>query len=633
MKSSLGSLLTLAGITVLSGCGGGGSSSPSTPPIVTPGPTLDEITIIDESININQSVELFLLPPNANLTPTNINWQQVSGEPLPILSATAPLISVLPQQAGSYEFQVSFTSEGQSQTLIRTFNVSSDNARVSIHSGHNVVEGNKVSLRAAISDDIDENALSWQQIQGPTATLEVGDTVDNRVIYFDAPSVTQDTLISFQVTDANSGESDIVAVLVEDKPSIANNAYFDDPVATVFPYNANTPYANSIVGCVYSTQLTSSCTLGTLPLLAQDTTAPSVDDIMDRVVVSHRWMGDRFKSFLENHDPNDDFKNLLRATTAVVLSYDVRPSFYWAATGAIYLDPENLWLTAQERDTINEAPDYRSSFGQELQFIMPWRYVRDNDYAYIRQSRELRADRDIEAGKHRLTSLLYHELAHANDFFPPAEWQSHSASTRILDAAQATNWESDKLTATYPLDSQVMRDLAQVSFRGESASVVQRAYSPTEIGNIFSSDAATDYYNYSSTREDLAMLFEELMMQSRYGIRRDVAVTNLPQGDSISVTDYIVSWGQRGRVAESGISLRAEYVTERILPEFDVQAAIDSLPTPIPMVVGDDWLENLTISPTPSPMFINSVDNVKPTIHQHGAIEILPYGHKALPEK
>ena len=102
---------------------------------------------------------------------------------------------------------------------------------------------------------------------------------------------------------------------------------------------------------------------------------------MSRVVVSHPWMGERFKAFLEQYDQNDDFKNLLRATTAIVISYDVRPSFYWAATGAIYLDPNYLWLTQAERDTINEAPDYRSGFGAELQFEMLWRYVKDNDYA------------------------------------------------------------------------------------------------------------------------------------------------------------------------------------------------------------------------------------------------------------
>jgi len=634
MKSSLTRVLGLCSALTLSACGGGGSSDSSTP-APTPLPPADlitEVSRLDESINQNQSVELFLLSPSSANTISNIQWQQTAGPDVAILSPTAKTISVLPTTSGSYTFDVRFTQQGQTQTLSTTFDVLSQNAIVSIHSGHTVVEGNKVSLRAIFADSVSESNLNWQQVQGPTVTLEEGDTPTNSVIYFDAPQVSQDTLISFELTDSISGEQDIVAVLIENKPAIEENAYFDEPVATVFPYVSNSPYAGSIVECVYSNALTSSCTLGTLPLIAQDTTSPSVDDIMDRVVVSHQWMGDRFRSFLENHDPHNDFKNLLRATTAVVLSYDVRPSFYWAATGAIYLDPETLWQTSLERDTINEAPDYRSSFGNDLQFIMPWRYVNGNSYAYVRQSRANRDDRDIEDNLHRLTSLLYHELAHANDFFPPAEWQSHASSSRILDAAQATNWESDKLDATYPLNSQTMRNLAQVSFRGNNATSVQQGYTPNDVSSFFSADDASDYYAYSTTREDLAMLFEELMMQSRYGIRRDVAVTNRPQGENISITDYIVAWGQRGRIAEQSVAVRADYVTTRILPEFNSSAAIDALPSPIPMAVGNDWLENLTISPSPTPQFSFGKERREVYIPQ-GAVEILPYGFKPLPKK
>ena len=159
---------------------------------------------------------------------------------------------------------------------------------------------------------------------------------------------------------------------------------------------------------------------------------------MDRVVVSHQWMGDRFKDFLTNNDSNNDIKNLLRATTAIIISYDVRPSFYWAATGAIYLDAENFWLTPQERDTINEAPDYRADFGNDLQFVMPWRYVKDNAYASESYSKSERVNRTAEDALFRLTSLMYHELAHANDFFPSYEWYVHNGSQRVLDAATST---------------------------------------------------------------------------------------------------------------------------------------------------------------------------------------------------
>ena len=39
-----------------------------------------------------------------------------------------------------------------------------------------------------------------------------------------------------------------------------------------------------------------------------------------------------------------------------------------------------------------------------------------------------------------------------------------------------------------------------------------KAYTPNEVAGFFAADSATDEYNYSTTREDIAMTFEEFMM-------------------------------------------------------------------------------------------------------------------------
>ena len=344
---------------------------------------------------------------------------------------------------------------------------------------------------------------------------------------------------------------------------------------------------------------------------------------MDRVVVSHQWMGDRFKEFLTNSDSHNDIKNLLRATTAIVISYDVRPSFYWAATGAIYLDADNFWLTSQERDTINEAPDFRADFGNDLKFVMPWRYVKDNDYASAYIPRSARENRTVSDGLYRLTSLMYHELAHANDFFPSAEWASHSSQTRVLDAATSSDFESDKLSISIPLQSQIMRGLAQVSFAGVDANAREKSYLPADIENLFSQDKATDFYAYSSLREDYAMLFEELMMQKRFNVFRDVAVTNQPIGDDISGRDYIVTWGQRGRIGEENIKARVLFSASRV-------TALNSVPSPIVMTSGNDWIENITISPISSNAPKKAKNSFKPAANQQAVFHY--YHHKALPK-
>ncbi|MDP0964773.1 hypothetical protein Q6264_28200, partial [Klebsiella pneumoniae] len=88
--------------------------------------------------------------------------------------------------------------------------------------------------------------------------------------------------------------------------------------------------------------------------------------------------GQRFEAFLREQDAHGDFRRLLNATTAIVIGGRVRPSFYWNATGAIYLDADYLWQTPQERDTVSEAPDPRSNFAADLAFKTLWRYVQNN---------------------------------------------------------------------------------------------------------------------------------------------------------------------------------------------------------------------------------------------------------------
>ena len=603
----------------LSGCNGSSSTD-----VINPIPLKNET-------KVNQSVDLLLYYPNNKIT--DINWSQVSGPVTTFLADTSKVIAFTPTIAGEYQFEVSLNIDGKSHLLNRSLTVLDEINFINARLGHAVLEGNNVSLSVEISEEVAIDSINWEQLSEKKVTF----IDEGLVVNFEAPSVDEDTLLTFKVSGSMNGNmvSDTVNILVEDSELIKGNAYFKDRLATTFPYDNSSPYSQNIVNCVYSNQLSSSCTLNALPLIAQQNLNPSIDDIMSRVVVSHQWMGDRFKDFLLLNDDNNDFKNLLRATTAIVISYDIRPSFYWAATGAIYIDPNNLWLSPDERDTINQAPDYRGSFGNELQFTMPWRYIKDNDYATVYPTENQRISRNQNESLYRLASLMYHELAHANDFFPKTEWFIHDQNLRVLDAALNTNFESDDLAIAYPLNGVEMYGLAQVSFSGETATNLQKSYLPSDIKGFFSTEAANHYYNYSSPREDYAMLFEELMMQLRYDVFRDTAVTNLPSAEDVSSRDYIVSWGQRGRIGETHIKTRVEFVTTRILPEFNSSTLIANLPQPIAMTEGNSWLDNLLISPIATSKS-KKVEVVKETTISKELYQAVtkqrPYYHKDLPK-
>lgn len=568
-----------------------------------------------------ESVELMLYFPNQPVS--NITWQQTSGPSVALLSTESKVIAFTANALGDYSFQADFTLNNQPQSFSTQFSVvePSTSRIVTARLGHAVNEGNAVSLRAFIDDEIqitqaliDNATITWRQVTNASNQVPLSFNSNCLSAFFTAPEVSQDQIIAFEVNINYEGSdyNDIVAVLVEASDTeISTNSLFDSRLATVFPYVADSPYANALKQCAYSNALTiqNSCSFNTLPLLAFENTPidsaiPSVDDVMAKVLVSHTWMGDRFKAFLENYDQHDDFKTLLKATTAIVISYDIRPSFYHPYTGAIYLDPDDLWLSPDERDTINQAPDFRSEFGNELNFVMPWRYVKNNASVSSYRSLFYRDSREMNDILYPFSALLYHELAHANDFYASSTWANIEREFSVL-ANTDLHWNnrllgSHALSRQSPLQGNEMFSLAAINYHGEEASDTEKAYSPEDVAVFFKDESAPQFYNYSTGREDFAMLFDGFMMHVRFGIDRDVAITNQPQGDNISGQDYIVAWGQRGRIGEPQIKPRIALVVDAILPNYtEATAAIDALDAPIPMQVGQSWNDNLAISTIP----------------------------------
>lgn len=611
------SVVTLALAAILSACGGGGgSSTATTPPVVIPPTTVTAAKIIqvDESITIGQSIDLALFSPDEEVS--NISWQQTAGEDITFYAANSKVIGFTPTVAGDYSFSVNYTNGSNEQkTLSYDFTVNQEKALLTTRLGHAVVEGNGVSIINYIianesGNDVVQESIKWVQTAGPSVTFTDSATDGKVAVFFDAPSVTKDTLLQFSVSGDADGATyyDNISILVENSDvslpaANSNTRPFEDRKADVFLYNPNSAAGQKLIDCVYSNKASyaNSCTFGETPLIAQITSAPTVDDIMDRVVVSHQWMGDQFKKFLETYDSeHNDFKNLLRATTAVVISYDIRPSFYQPYTGAIYLDPSDLWETPAQRDTINQAPDFRAAFGSDLQFEMPWRYVKNNEYANYYSPIRLRLSRTLSNSLVDFASLLYHELAHSNDFFPSTRWNSYSSNQNFLNVVNsvynAKEIQSDYLQRTYPLDElyasggqNAMTKLGQVRFQGASVSDEQKAYTPDDIANMFKTETAPQFYSYSSTREDYAILFDAFMLKVRYGVSRDVAVSD-------QAYDQIF-WGQRGRIGEENIKPRVEFVASRILPELtDVSQLVESLASPTPLEISKNWGASVVIT-------------------------------------
>lgn len=600
-------------------CGGGGSDDPPAPPPATPSPCETAGTAY---VRVTKAPTVAGLPGSAAIAGCtgaigSPQWVQTAGPAVELLSAKSQTLHFETPASGRYTFRAAFLDPaGAARSEDFSFDVAPavGTPRIALRASHSVRMGSNVSVRAwpqpAAGDSV--AAISWAQIEGPAVTL---DTRDSHAALFVAPQVSRDTPIRLRatLTTANGqSASDEVLVLVERHAQAAANdsgaLWAGDQVSRVHAYRPNGPYAAVLARCVYDSGLRDSnlCRLSELPFLAQEvgTGVPTVEQVMNRVVVSHDWAGRNFETFLNAHDTQGDFRRMLKSVTAIVIGTHVRPSFYYAGTGAIYLDADNFWLTPEERDTVNEAPDFRSSFGQTLQYTTLWRYVSGNQSIFRFYDPRQRVARGNLALLEEAGWLMFHELGHALDFLPPSAYGTlQGANTvwgNLAPRANAGQLTSSTVPALYPLTSSVMAGLGQVRFFGATASATQNAYSPQQVAAFFAADLATDDYAYATSFEDVAMTLEEFLMARRLNYRRDFAVAARP-GPGATGSTIVVAWGQRGRIGEPALRPRLRAIVQQLAPWIS-PAEVDLLAAPLAMRAGDSWTGNLSLpAPLPGP--------------------------------
>ncbi len=610
-------LATLA----LASCGGGGSSvdppapapSPPAPGSVCATTATGYATYAKTGTTSGQPGAVTLAGCSGTIE--SPLWVQVGGPAvMPLLAEKTQTLEFQPQAPGTYRFRVTFRDAlgvARNEELVHEVGAAASDTRLALRGSQSVRMGGNVSVRAWPQLQAGEavQGIAWSQVEGPAVTLDTG---DSHAALFKAPAVARDTVIRLRATlttTAGRTATDEAIVLVERHVQASENdasaIWGGDQVSRVYAYRPGSPYAGVLARCVYDVGLRDSnlCPLSQLPFLAQETRGalPTVEQVMDRVVVSHDWAGRNFETLLRQYDTAGDFRRMLMSVTAVVIGVQVRPSFYYAATGAIYLDADNFWLSADERDTVNEAPDFRSNFGAALQYTTLWRYVRGNSSIFEYFDPRQRMQRAPISLLNEAGWLMFHELAHALDFLPPSAYASlvasRSAWGNIAPRFQARQLTSDVVPASHPLTSSVMAGLGRVRFFGATASTAQAAYTPAQVAAFFSVDLATDDYAYGAPPEDIAMTLEEFLMNRRLGIRRDFAIAAKPAPGATGST-ILVQWGQRGRIGEPALRPRLRAIVQQLAPWID-PAEVDLLPPPLAMRVGDSWTGNLSL---PGPM-------------------------------
>ncbi len=360
----------------------------------------------------------------------------------------------------------------------------------------------------------------------------------------------------------------------------------------LFAYDFESAYANVMPKCVKAETAEQACTLQELPILADQLgpgAEPRISDIMTRVVSSHLWMSVRFREVLEQM-PTASLR-LFRPVTAIVIASDIRPSYYSSGTGAIYIDPANLWLTLYEKGTVDKDEDYRSNFDRDLRFASLLRYVSGNQRAWAYYSLYDQSTRNIYNITLPMAQVLFHELAHANDFLPPAQLAALPRHLKVFEAIDVLyeGTVAERLHAEYPLTSEMMKGLAGVMYYGKRANAQQRGLTAEQVGAEFERDHANYDYAYASSHEDVAMLFEEVMLKHYFGIDSEIAYADLLSPDAFYCNEIVVRWGYRNRVGDASVRPRASFVLQHILGQSAVSGYFTRMPEPLPLTYGNDW--------------------------------------------
>ena len=365
---------------------------------------------------------------------------------------------------------------------------------------------------------------------------------------------------------------------------------------TVYAYRKSSPYASVLQRCALASTTADSCQLATLPFIGDGTKTPTIEDIMNRVLVTHEWMGARFEAVLRKAP--EPLLGMFSSATSILIGSDVRPSFYTRLTGGVELDPVYLWTTVEEKGSISKADDFRSEFGSDLQFWFLSRDARANgDRLAPYYSLDDDSERPVEDIEIPLLRLLFHELAHATDFMPRDKIASAPLDSSVFNAIDTIrdDWLSTRLVALNPLTSQALSDFGQVRFRGLEANDEQKAATATDVGNLMATDGAIHFYSYTSQYEDLAQLVEGVMMAYHYDVNMNIGFSQKPADENnYNCDDLLVAWGQRNRLADPLVNVRSRVATElavSISPE--LQSFLDnSLGPAEPMTSQVSWCDN-----------------------------------------
>jgi len=325
-----------------------------------------------------------------------------------------------------------------------------------------------------------------------------------------------------------------------------------------------------------------------------------VGDIMNRVLVTHDWMGLRFQQLLEQL-PREALKAFAPVTHVVLGGDGTRATEYNAYGNVLTVAPRSLWLTADEKLAVFVDTGGSGSTGEEdeFQFDFRFRYMKDDNYATWVESLETR-DYDQMVG--RFQTSMFYSLAFANNVSYAAaidDLPTNISTVEVFDNYYAGFSEELYAQPGVSSGSSILYQLNEAYYDDDVApDAEQSAYLPDYVGSVFADDGMPVFYSYRNYSSEMSRLLQLGMLKYFSDIYIDIAFTNPePEFEILGCDDARIGWGVRNRVANPAVATKTQFLMEQV---FGQSASLNNFfangigeETPLPFDAG--WCDSIRL--------------------------------------
>ena len=335
-------------------------------------------------------------------------------------------------------------------------------------------------------------------------------------------------------------------------------------------FNTNSPYKANLLRCAQSS-FRSPCSLGELPLLGQQTQNPSIQNVMDRVVITHDWTGYRFQQILERL-PRQVLQ-LFKPAAIVYIGSDTEFTHFEFDRAIFNINIDEIWVNATEKKAVLVGDERLATFTETgLRFEPRFRWMKDSVNAY---SGLFGTERDAEQMLLLLGRSIYYDLALPNNRLSGERFNALEDTQLPLDvlAFDASTAISTELysNASLTTDSSNLYLLADVQYGSEEISAsLSSEFRAAGVGAEIAAQGKPRFFSFTAKENDLATLFELAMVKMVHRVYLDVALVDAFDGPAIlGCDDYKIGWGVRNRIAAPRVSARAKFVVESLIGQSD----------------------------------------------------------------